>query len=134
MRSETRLETLTRDECLAVLTCHAVGRLAVVVDGQPDIFPVNYTLDGERVIFRSGPGTKLDHASLARVAFEVDDLERELPCSVVMKGTAREFTEAIDIASERERTLAFASMVPSSDMHWVRIIPRTITGRRFVWS
>jgi nitroimidazol reductase NimA-like FMN-containing flavoprotein (pyridoxamine 5'-phosphate oxidase superfamily) len=128
-------EELTRDECLTILTNHSFGRLAVTVDGQPDIFPVNYLLDDDRIIFRSGPGTKLDHASLDRVAFEVDEFEhgRLSACSVVVKGTALEFTEAIDERSERERALLVATLmssISSEELRWVRIVPRQITGRQ----
>jgi len=134
MDFEARLEVLTHEECLALLTRNVVGRLAITADGQPDIFPVNYSLDGERIIFRSSPGTKLDHASLDRVAFEVDEFDPTSATarSVVVKGTAREFTEGIDEASERERTLLVATMLPSNHMRWVRIIPNSITGRRIV--
>lgn len=35
------LEVLSEEECLGLLASNEVGRLAVVVDGQPLIFPVN---------------------------------------------------------------------------------------------
>ena len=28
------------------LTAHRIGRLAIVIGGEPDIFPVNYVVDG----------------------------------------------------------------------------------------
>ncbi len=127
-----RVVELTRDECLSILARHAFGRLAVAEDGQPAIFPVNYALDGDRVVFRSAAGSKLDHASLDRVAFEVDEFDDDLAsaCSVMVKGTAREITEAIDAESRRERELAVSSWMPPGELHWVRIIPSEITGRQ----
>ena len=58
---------------------------------QPVIFPVNYVLDGDVVVFRSDPGTKLDGATLARVAFEIDHVDRDLKSgwSVVVQGLGR---------------------------------------------
>jgi len=50
---------LDRDECLELLAADGVGRLAVVQASTPAVFPVNYVLDGEDIIFRSDPGTKL---------------------------------------------------------------------------
>jgi nitroimidazol reductase NimA-like FMN-containing flavoprotein (pyridoxamine 5'-phosphate oxidase superfamily) len=132
----SRGEQLTRAECLEILGRHGLGRLAVAESGQPDIFPVNYAMDGDRVVFRSFEGTKLDHASLDRVAFEVEEFEGDgvTACSVVVKGTAREITDAIDAASERERKLDVPSWVSSQEMHWVRIVPTEITGRQVHWQ
>jgi nitroimidazol reductase NimA-like FMN-containing flavoprotein (pyridoxamine 5'-phosphate oxidase superfamily) len=129
-------QALTEDECLEMLRRHSLGRLAIEVDGQPDIFPVNYAMDGDRIVFRSGPGTKLDHASLNRVAFEIDefDEDHQSACSVVVKGTGREFSEAIDPRSENERQLALATWMPSDGMSWIRIVPHEISGRQILSS
>jgi nitroimidazol reductase NimA-like FMN-containing flavoprotein (pyridoxamine 5'-phosphate oxidase superfamily) len=122
-------EQLTSAECLDVLGRNDLGRLAVVLDdGQPDLFPVNYVLDGDRVVFRSLPGTKLDHAALSKVAFEVDERSPTGAVSVVVKGVGREITDAIDPDSERQREIELIS--PIEGDHWVRIVPAQITGRR----
>ncbi|MDA8290070.1 MAG: pyridoxamine 5'-phosphate oxidase family protein [Actinomycetota bacterium] len=130
--SQGYFEELSRDECLAILVSHRFGRLAVVEDGQPDVFPVNYALDGDRVVFVTRPGTKLEHASLDRVAFEVDEFasEGDSAASVVVKGTAFEITGALDEASVRERALVVPTWVVPDEVHWVRIVPREVTGRR----
>lgn len=130
--SASHFEELTREQCLDVLARHGFGRLAVVDGGQPNIFPVNYALDGDRIVFCSVAGSKLDHASLDRVAFEVEEFDDdgESACSVVVKGTAREITEAIDAASERERRLTVPTWMSHDDLHWVRVVPMEITGRQ----
>ena len=46
----TGLEELDRDECLRLLRSATLGRLAVVIGGQPLVFPVNFTLDGDAVV------------------------------------------------------------------------------------
>src|SRR5438445_2215750 len=69
---------LDRDRCIALLDEACVGRVAVVVNGVPEITPVNYAmLDGD-IVFRSGTGTKL-HAALTSqpVSFEVDRFDDE---------------------------------------------------------
>jgi nitroimidazol reductase NimA-like FMN-containing flavoprotein (pyridoxamine 5'-phosphate oxidase superfamily) len=126
------LEELSEDECLSLLADAQVGRLAVVVNGRPVIFPVNYVLDGKIVVFRNDPGTKLTNASLDPVCFEVDaiDLDRREGWSVVVQGVGREFTGALDDASVRERALALTTWVTGEKGHWVRIVNPTITGRR----
>lgn len=68
---------MDRSECLALLEADDVGRLAVVQGHVPAIFPVNYVVDGEDVLFRSAPGTKVDHGDGAPAAFEIDHLDRE---------------------------------------------------------
>jgi nitroimidazol reductase NimA-like FMN-containing flavoprotein (pyridoxamine 5'-phosphate oxidase superfamily) len=123
-------QQLTSAECLEVLERNDFGRLGVVLeDGQPDLFPVNYVLDGDRVVFRSLAGTKLDHAALAKVAFEVDERSADGGgLSVVVKGVGREITTAMDPDSERQRDLEIET--PLHGDHWVRIVPSLITGRR----
>ncbi|MDQ6648868.1 MAG: pyridoxamine 5'-phosphate oxidase family protein [Actinomycetota bacterium] len=72
---DTTVRPLNRDECLAALRSHSVGRIAVTHQALPLIVPVNYVLEAEAVLFR----TETDSA-LARgcrhsvVAFEIDDL------------------------------------------------------------
>ncbi len=85
------MEVLNPSQCWAFLRSAEVGRMAVVVDGEPEIFPLNYIVDHGSLVFRSAPGTKLaalDTASL--VAFEVDGYEPEAgqAWSVVVKGRA----------------------------------------------
>jgi nitroimidazol reductase NimA-like FMN-containing flavoprotein (pyridoxamine 5'-phosphate oxidase superfamily) len=124
------VEELDSAECLELLGRNDFGRLGVVLeDGQPDLYPVNYVLDGDRVVFRSLAGTKLDHAALARVVFEVDERGADGGgVSVVVKGVGREITTAMDPDSERQRELELET--PLRGDHWVRIVPSQITGRR----
>ena len=66
-----------------------------VLDGHtPMIFPVNYRLDGEAVVFRTDPGTKLDHGPRAPASFEIDRFDREhrTGWSVVVVGRLEEVT------------------------------------------
>jgi uncharacterized protein len=52
------IRLLDRDQCLSLLAGDEVGRLAVIVGNTPTIFPVNYALDGDTIVFRTDPGTK----------------------------------------------------------------------------
>jgi uncharacterized protein len=126
------VEMLSRDECLGLLASHQFGRLAVVVDDQPVIFPVNYTLDGADIGVRTDPGQKFDGAVLARVAFEVDSIDAESHegWSVVVQGTGRDVTDAVDSASVRMRETRLAPWAPGTKAQWIKIFSATITGRR----
>jgi hypothetical protein len=84
-------------------------------------------------VIRTGEGTKLTHASLDPVAFEIDatDPGSGEGWSVVVKGTARDISTALDDASERERLLPLGSLGAAEGLHWLRIVPKEITGRKF---
>ena len=121
---------LSEEECWNLLSRRELGRLAVAVEGKPDIFPVNYVTDGPRVLFRTAPGSKLaDLALNPDVAFEVDEYDEMSAESVVLRGVAErlELQREIDAAD----ALALTSWIPTLKYRWVRISPTSITGRRF---
>jgi nitroimidazol reductase NimA-like FMN-containing flavoprotein (pyridoxamine 5'-phosphate oxidase superfamily) len=129
----TGIEVVARHECVALLGTQQVGRLALIDSGRPHIVPLNYALDGESVVFRSFPGTKIDRLTAGPVAFEVDEVDPRTRSgwSVVVHGRAEEVT-AYDHADLRERIahLDLRPWAPGDKPHLVRIIPKSITGRR----
>lgn len=130
--SSSQVQNLEHHECWALLRTVSVGRLAVLVDGRPDIFPVNYTVDGGTLVFRSGQGTKLSAASGdAAVAVEADgvDPETSLAWSVVIKGTAALVKSTEDVL-ETSRLYLFPWQAGKKDA-FVRITPDSVSGRRF---
>ena len=82
---------LSDGECFELLRGEQVGRLAVAIGPHPDIFPVNYVVDGRSIVFRTLEGTKLAASVLTpAVAFEVDGIieASDEAWSVVVKGRA----------------------------------------------
>lgn len=124
-------EEIPPHDCLHLLAGEEVGRLVVVTDHRPQVFPVNYALDGAAVVFRTGPGTKLVAVAQALVAFEVDRLEGSRPWTVTVRGWAQEITSA-DGPGLRERLAALhvRPWASGDRLHYVRIQPETITGLR----
>jgi nitroimidazol reductase NimA-like FMN-containing flavoprotein (pyridoxamine 5'-phosphate oxidase superfamily) len=126
----TKLEVIPRDECVRLLQSRHLGRLAVVIDARPLVFPVNYAMDGDRVVFRTAEGTKLHAASHEEVAFEIDDADARYHTgwSVLVVG----FGEDVGDAPTRERyeALPVRPWGEGNKPHWIRIRPRAITGRR----
>ena len=123
--------SFTRQECLDLLADQEVGRLAVVLGRQPLVFPVNYVLDGDTIVFRTDPGTKLAAASFEHVAVEVDCIDHRRSWSVLVQGVGHHVTP--DFARVRtSRDLGDRLWAPGDKEHWVRVIPREITGRRLV--
>lgn len=126
----TGLEELDRDECLRRLRGCALGRLAVVVAGRPVVFPVNFTLDGNAVVFRTDEGTKLHAARNSYVAFECDDIDRTYHTgwSVLVSGRAEEVREPADIA--RLDRLPLGPWCAGPMPIWLRVRFQTISGRQ----
>ncbi len=129
----TGLETLDRDECLALLALRSLGRLAVVINGQPLVFPVNFALDGDAIVLRTEPGTKLDGARRGPVAFECDGTDEpryHTAWSVLATGDAVEVHDPVDL--ERIGRLPLVLWSPGPKSIWLRILPATLSGRRIL--
>ncbi len=64
-------ELLDELECRELLAFNNVGRIGVSIGALPAIFPVNYLLDGDAIVFRTATGTQLAEATgKGVVAFE----------------------------------------------------------------
>jgi uncharacterized protein len=133
--STVTLESLSADECRELLETRDVGRLAVVVGGYPEVFPVNYVIVRDRVVIRTDAGVKLRHARFERVCFQVDELDaaRRTGWSVLVKGIVHELTdgdrhaEELDFAAARIRPWA-----GGAKSHVLVVTPMAVTGRRIV--
>jgi nitroimidazol reductase NimA-like FMN-containing flavoprotein (pyridoxamine 5'-phosphate oxidase superfamily) len=124
---------LSETECWDLISGRALGRLVTSVDGQPEIFPVNFVVQHRTVLFRTAEGTKLVSAAINNnVLFEVDDHDVAEGWSVIIRGTAGTLRtqEEIDEA-EHAQLLPWTA---TSKQHFVRIRPLRITGRRFVFG
>lgn len=91
VNAENAIEHLSEEECWELLGSHEYGRLAVSVAGKPDIFPVNYVVYEDAVVFRTAEGSKLASVAInSAVAFEIDgyDPANNLAWSVVLHGHA----------------------------------------------
>ena len=90
------LEEIDRDECLDLVGSVSVGRIAVALPGGPPfVVPVNYALDGDVVVFRSDPGSKLFALREQPVSFQVDAVDpvRRTGWSVLIQGIAQEVAQ-----------------------------------------
>ncbi|MDI3194748.1 pyridoxamine 5'-phosphate oxidase family protein [Pseudarthrobacter sp. AL07] len=136
MNSDTEpTNTLTFDECWELLADDMLGRLALVVDGHPEIFPVNYVLDRKSIVFRSAGGSKLWGAQADRpAALEIDgyDPRTEIAWSVVVRGD----TAVIEAQAEKDAVDAlhlepWQPWQPGPKDYYIRLTPFALTGRRF---
>ena len=125
-----RLRELTKAECFELLANEHLGRLVVVDDQGPVVFPVNYVLDRHTVVFRTEEGTKLHAASAGSPAcFEVDriDAGAHTGWSVVVRGEVTEVTDQDELARLRE--LPLQVWAAGARNHYVRMLPAALTGR-----
>jgi nitroimidazol reductase NimA-like FMN-containing flavoprotein (pyridoxamine 5'-phosphate oxidase superfamily) len=128
----SHFEEIGRDECLTLLATQRLGRLAVVVDGAPLVFPMQFVLDGHTVVVQTNLGAKSLHVPLTSVSFEVDHVDWEAGegWSVLVTGSGADISTAVDEYSERIRALDTRTWAPPPADRWLKIIPRQITGRR----
>jgi uncharacterized protein len=120
---------LGRDECWRLLREHEFGRLAFTVVDEQHITPINYAVDGETLLFRTAPGSKLLAVALgAQVAFEIDDFAGETAVSVVVRGRARHLPED---EAHRAENVPLRPWVGPEKYDVVEIAPEVVTGRRF---
>lgn len=125
------IEHLTPAECWELLEAQPVGRLGVLVDSAPEIYPVNYVVDRGAIVFRTGGGTKWrGFERNPSVCFEIDAVDPvgATGWSVLLKGRAVALTDAEDI-----RLAGLLPLHPWAFEHgtrFVRIVPAEVTGRR----
>jgi nitroimidazol reductase NimA-like FMN-containing flavoprotein (pyridoxamine 5'-phosphate oxidase superfamily) len=132
MNASPKDPKLTFDQCWELLTSSIVGRLALVVDGHPEIFPVNFVLERRSIVFRTAAGTKLWKSMKQEpAAFEIDGYEptTQEAWSVIVRGT----TSLIEDPDEQSAvdTLGLEPWEPGTKPHYVRLSPQALTGRRF---
>ena len=124
------ITVLDRDEAWKLLKGQSLGRLAVSVAGQPDIFPVNFRADDSSIVFRTAPGSKLLEVTInATVAFETDGYDTDEAWSVVVKGAASVLEKQAEIFAAE--AIGLRSWIPTVKPVFVRIVPTDVTGRRF---
>lgn len=128
--TDQSMSILSQHECWELLSSCALGRIVTSVEGQADIFPVNYVVQHHTVLFRTAPGTKLVSTAINNhVLFEADDHNVAEGWSVIIRGRARSLRSDEQIAdAERAQLLPWTA---SEKTHYVRVIPESITGRRF---
>lgn len=124
------MDELSPRECAALLAAGEVGRIAVIVDDEPVVVPVNYRwLPDERtsyVAIRTRPGNVIDRGGSA-VAFEIDGVDtlHHAGWSVLVRGRLHHLGEP---------TLFRENIDPHPWLRdrdsWLVIEAREITGRR----
>lgn len=127
------VSVVPESDCWKLLGSASLGRIVTSVDGEPEIFPVNFVVQGHSVLFRTAEGTKLASTAVNRhVVFEADDHTVVEGWSVVIRGLARILRTQAEIA-EAERAQLYP-WTATEKQHYVRIQPLSVSGRRFAFG
>ena len=121
---------LSDQECWKRLGTQELGRLVTHAGAVLDIFPVNYVVDGESVVFRTAEGSKLTELTINdEVLFEVDDHTDEAAWSVVLRGRAERLETTDEVA--RADALPLKPWIPTVKYNYVRVVATSLSGRDF---
>ncbi|MGO4204576.1 pyridoxamine 5'-phosphate oxidase family protein [Rhodococcus sp. TAF43] len=122
---------LTEQDALDLLSTERLGRLILVTDDRPDVYPVNYVVHDGKIYFRTAEGDKLTELTLKPMTtFQVDHADATSAWSIVVHGIARTLVRFDEINAAEE--FALQSWVPTAKYNFVQIRPTEIHGRRFV--
>lgn len=120
---------MDEQQCWERLRAGQVGRLGYHLVDEVHIVPVNYVVDGERLVFRTKPGSKLLGVVMdSDVAFEIDGGDSHRPWSVLARGRARVLEGDEARAAE---ALPLRPWVSTDRFTFVVIEVDTLTGRQF---
>jgi nitroimidazol reductase NimA-like FMN-containing flavoprotein (pyridoxamine 5'-phosphate oxidase superfamily) len=129
IRTDDVVVTLSEDDAWTFLREQEIGRLAYHLVGEVHIVPINYVVTGQRLLFRTAPGSKLLGIVMNDdVAFEVDSFDRTRATSVIARGRAAFLT---DREADAVRDLPLRSWLPTDKDEVVAIDVTEISGRAF---
>lgn len=86
------MDTLTADQCRALLEEAHVGHIGVITDEGPYVTPISYVFAGSQIAFRTAPGRRTEAIQAdPRVSIEVSTYDRATGdwSSAIASGTAR---------------------------------------------
>jgi nitroimidazol reductase NimA-like FMN-containing flavoprotein (pyridoxamine 5'-phosphate oxidase superfamily) len=130
-RDRAGLEILHLGDCFGLLSSVPVGRIGFIASGEVVILPVNFLVDGQDVVFTTGPGSKLSAVEVGQyVGFEADcfDSATQSGWSVTVSGLAE--VVGSDDETARLDGLGLRPWAGAADRVWVRIRPVSVSGRR----
>jgi nitroimidazol reductase NimA-like FMN-containing flavoprotein (pyridoxamine 5'-phosphate oxidase superfamily) len=125
------LRELSYAECCALLARQRAGRVAVATPDGPHIIPLNYSVVGESIVFRTTPFSVLaTYGRNAKLAFEVDHFrdEQRLGWSVVARGRADVVTDPAELDRIRKGAVPLPWADGSRNLYF-RLDWKELSGR-----
>jgi nitroimidazol reductase NimA-like FMN-containing flavoprotein (pyridoxamine 5'-phosphate oxidase superfamily) len=126
---EDAVRVLSREECWLLLRRAEFGRLAFRMLDEIHLVPLNYGVDGDKLLFRTAEGDKLLGIVMhPDVVFEIDDHDEHNAHSVIVRGTARRLDEH---EQHRADDIGLRSWLGTLKYDVVEITPTSLSGRAF---
>lgn len=126
-------QVMSREECDRFLQETPVGRVAFLLDGEPQILPVNYRYEDGSIVILTTAGSKMEAAEMHhRFGFEIDDWDpaSRTGWSVVAHGSGEVVSEPDEISRLQDLGLETWAVEGETKDLWVRLRLDDITGRR----
>ena len=125
------LQTLSPAECFDLLEPGGIGRVGFTTADGIMMLPVNFTVTGKTIIFRTAPDTLLAVYGDAQVSFETDRVDETLRegWSVLVHGRAHKVSDEHEVTRLDGQT-HLEPWAPGARDVYVRIWPTQISGRR----
>lgn len=123
---------LTAQECDRLLSTTPMGRVSFLLDGEPQILPVNYRFEDGSIVIRTTAGSKIEAAEMHhRFGFEIDhwDPEARSGWSVVAHGSGEVVDDPDEVRQMERLGLESWAGGQEGDL-WIRLRLDDITGRR----
>ncbi len=99
-----QLRRLDRDQCLAFLEDHRLGRLACISAGQPYVVPVHYAFTADHLYMFSMAGRKIDalraNPAATMLVEQIDN--QQAWRSVLVEGTFEELPDRLGYKRQRD--------------------------------
>ena len=128
-RDDGIIRKLSSEECWDLLRSTTFGRIGFQLRGRTRITPINYVVDGSRIVFRTAEGAKFFALMVEdNAVLEIDDYDAESAWSVIAHGGVREITDDPDAAAA---TAGLRPWVPTPKNHVFAIDVDKVRGRRF---
>lgn len=94
---------LTSAEIGQRLSSERFGRLALATSREPDIFPLNYAVIPQGLLFATSQGNKLVEMAInENAAFEIDAASEQAGWSIVLRGRVRVLETEAEIAAAEQ--------------------------------
>jgi len=127
----TGLEILDPGECLRLLRSVPVGRLVFTQGGLPAVRLVNFSVDGDTIVFASDDGEKFRAAERGDVvAFEVDDIDLDHHLGWTVTSVGHLSVVPPEEAARLRRAGSPRPWAPLHDQRLIRLGAESLTGRR----